>query len=254
MPESLTPKKSFVKTFFGILTIVILVLLGLGLLSFSGLFGYYLWAQKFASSDLQKKLSEQYNPSFSKAPGLAGKATQTDKNVTAFIRPNNPTIGGTEQAPITIVAFIDFECPYSKKSYPIFDQILKKYGGTVRVVFKNFPITAIHQNAMPAALAGACAQEQNKFWPYYNSIFTVPLMSAEVIEFEATKLKLDSEKFSTCIQNQKYNKEITEDVQDGVALGVQGTPTYFVNQQKVEGVLDIAGWDQILIQEIQKKK
>ncbi|OGH65892.1 MAG: hypothetical protein A3B90_00020 [Candidatus Magasanikbacteria bacterium RIFCSPHIGHO2_02_FULL_41_13] len=254
MSDSLTPKKPFFKTFFGILTLIILSLLGLALLIFASLFGYYLWAQKFASPDTQKKLAEQYTPSFTKAPGLGGTATQTDKNVAAFIRTHNPTLGGTEEAPITIVAFIDFECPYSKKSYPIFDHILKKYGPTVRVVFKNFPITAINQNAMPAALAGACAQEQNKFWPYYNSIFTEPLLSAEIINLEANKLKLDTQKFSLCIKNQTYNKNVNEDFQDGIALGVQGTPTYFVNQQKVEGVLDIAGWDQVLIKEIQKKK
>ncbi len=253
MPESLNPKKPFFKTFFGIITLLILSLLALALVVFVSFFGYYLWAQKYASPELQKELSERYNPSFTKAPGLGGQASQTNKNVAAFIRNHNATFG-PEKAPITIVAFIDFECPYSHKSYPIFEEVLKKYGPTVRVVFKNFPIQSIHEHALLASLAGACAQEQNKFWPYYREVFAMSTITEELLKSKATELKLDTTKFSSCIDKQDYNKNVMEDFQDGIALGVEGTPTYFVNQQKVEGVLDSSGWDQVLLKEIQKKK
>ncbi len=253
MPDSLSPKKPFFKTLFGILTLVILTLLGIALLIFGGFFGYYLWAQKYAPPDVQKKLSEKYNPSFTKAPGLGGAATQTDKDIIPFIRTHNPTLG-SDQAPITIVAFIDFECPFCKKSYPIFETMLQKYGPTVRVVFKHFPIQAIHPTAQLAAIGGTCAQEQNKFWPYYHAIFSAPTLTEELIQNITVQLKLDAQKFSACRTKQTYNKNVTEDLQDGITLGVQGTPTYFVNQQKVEGVLDAAGWDQVLLKEIQKKK
>ncbi len=253
MPESASPKKSLFKTFFGIIFLVILVLLAIIFLIFSGFTLYYLWAQKFASPAVQKTLSEKFNPSFSKAPGLEGAATQTDKNVSSFIRKNNPTLG-PNSAPITIVAFIDFECPYSHKSYPIFEQIIKKYNGTIRVVFKNFPISAIHKNALPSALGGTCAAEQGKFWPYYYDLFGEAILDENIIIGEASKLKLDTQKFSECFSKQTYNNTVTGDIQDGISLGVEGTPTYFVNQQKVEGVLDINQWDQVLLKEIQKKK
>lgn len=253
MPESIPPKKPFFKTFFGIITLIILTLLGLVVLIFTGFFAYYLWAQKFAPPSTQKSLSEKFNPSFTKAPGLQGASTDTDKNVASFIRPYNPTIGKTA-APITIVAFIDFECPYCHKSYPIFEEVLKKYGSTIRVVFKNFPISVIHKNALSSAIGGTCASEQNKFWPYYHSLFAEPVLSDEIILAQATKLNLNTQKFSDCFEKQKYNKDVTQDLQDGISLGVEGTPTYFVNQQKIEGVLDAAGWDQVLLKEIQKKK
>lgn len=252
MPESSSPKKPFFKTFLGIIILIILILIGLILLIFAGFFSYYLWAQKYAPPTTQKALSEKFNPSFSKAPGLGGAASQTDKNVASFIRPHNPTLG-SEKAPITIIAFIDFECPYCHKSYPIFEQVLKKYGPTVRVVFKNFPISAIHPNALSTALGGTCALEQGKFWPYYHAAFAAPELNETFILEQASILKLDTQKFSTCFTKQTYNTNVTEDLQDGISLGVEGTPTYFVNQQKIEGVLDAQQWDQVLLKEIQKK-
>jgi protein-disulfide isomerase len=252
MPESFPPRKPFFHTIFGIIVIILLSLFGIILLIFGGFFGYYLWAQKYAPDSLKKELSEKFNPSFSKAPGLGNSQSQATKNVQEFIRAHNPTLG-SESSRITIVAFIDFECPYCQKSYPIFEQMLEKYGSAVRVVYKNFPIPAIHPNAMGAAIASGCAHEQKKFWPYYHILFREKNLSSQRIQMIGQDLKINTIEYLTCIEEERPNKNITEDIEDGIALGVQGTPTYFVNQQKIEGVLDLDSWDAILLNEIQKK-
>jgi protein-disulfide isomerase len=252
MPESFPPRKPFFQTIFGIIVIIILSLLGIILLIFGGFFGYYLWAQKYAPESTQKELTERFNPSFSRAPGLGSARSEAAQTVSQFIRPHNPTLG-SETSRITIVAFIDFECPYCQKSYPIFEQMLQKYDSAVRVVYKNFPIPAIHPNAMGAAIGSACAHEQDKFWPYYHTLFRDYNLAPERITQIGEEIKLDTKKYLTCIENESTSPNVRQDIEDGIALGVQGTPTYFVNQQKLEGVVDIATWDSILLAEIQKK-
>lgn len=250
--QNLPTRKPFFKTALGIILFIILGLLGIVLLIFGGFFGYYLWAQKFGSPEIQKELSERFTPSFSRAPGLGSSRTTAIKDVAPFIRSYNPVLG-SEAAPVTIVAFIDFECPYCQRSYPIFEQMLQKYGPTVRVVFKNFPIPSIHPNAMGASIGATCAHEQGKFWPYYDKIFTEKNVLPEYISTLGEQLQMDANRFTTCLQNETLNQQVLDDIQDGISLGVQGTPTYFVNQQKLEGVVDAPTWDATLLSEIQKK-
>jgi len=253
MPESFPLRKPFFKTVFGIFVLIILILIGIILLVFGGFFGYYLWAQKFGSDAVQKELASRFTPSFSRAPGLnSSRSSEAIKDVTPFIRPHNPTLG-PEQAPVTIIAFIDFECPYCQRSYPIFEEMVKKYNGIVRVVFKHFPIPAIHPNAMGASIGGTCAHDQQKFWPYYHLLFTEKNFSPDYISSLAERLHLDTAKFTACLREETFSKNVMEDIQDGVTLGVQGTPTHFVNQQKIEGVVDAQTWDTILLKVLQKR-
>ncbi len=250
--QNLPPRKPFFKTALGVIVLIILGLFGIVLLIFGGFFGYYLWAQKFGSPETQKELSNRFTPSFSRAPGLGSARTQATKDVAPFIRPYNPVLGSAN-APITIVAFIDFECPYCQRSYPIFESMLQKYGPTVRVVFKNFPIPALHPNAMGASIGATCAHEQGKFWPYYDRLFTEKNVTPENIAILGDQLQMDSTRFKTCLENETFSQQVLDDMQDGISLGVQGTPTYFVNQQKLEGVVDSQTWDATLLAEIQKK-
>lgn len=253
MPESLPARKPFFKTVFGIIVLIILILVGIILLVFGGFFGYYLWAQKFGSSEVQKELTERFTPSFSQAPGLnSSRSSQSNKDITPFIRTHNPTLG-TEQASVTIVAFIDFECPYCQRSYPIFEQVIQKYGPAVRVVFKHFPIPAIHANSMGAAIGGTCAHDQQKFWPYYHKLFTEQNVTPENILSLGQRLNIDNTKFTNCLEQETFQKNVLEDMQDGISLGVQGTPTYFINQLKLEGVPDAKKWDSIILGELQQK-
>lgn len=252
MEENFAPKKSFFKSSGKIFTVVLLFIFGLIIFIFIGFFSYYLWVNKYGAEEARKELAERFEPTFSKAPGLSSsQTTPTDKDITTVIRPENATFG-TPNAPVTIVAFIDFECPYSERSTPIFEQMKQKYGPTINVVFKHFPLEAIHPNAVAAAKAAQCGHQQQKFWNYYTKIFDQPTLTSQILLQSARDGGLDLEKFTNCIAEESTNQIVTQDFQDGVALGVQGTPTYFVNDKKVEGVVDMETWDTLILEQLQK--
>jgi protein-disulfide isomerase len=144
---------------------------------------------------------------------------------------------GPEDAPVTIVEFSDFQCPYCARfvtqTYP---QIKQQYEGKVRFVFRDFPLTQIHENAQNAAEAAGCANEQGKFWEYHDMLFTnQSALDVASLKSYASQLGLDSATFDQCLDSGKYAEEIQKDLQDGNQYGVQGTPSFFVNGLLVSG-------------------
>lgn len=233
----------------GITLIIFLTLIILGALGFVGLIGYY-------SFKISKGEGEDIIPvagGFTKA----ALASQTNKkiitadDILSTISSNTP-MKGKESAPVTVVMFMDFECPFSQSSHDIFDQMMRQHGNTVKMVFKQFPITSIHSQAASAALAATCAHEQNKFWEYYDALFDEQTLTDETYSALARTLKLNPSQFDSCFSSQKNLSQIEQDVADGIRLGVQGTPTYFVNTKKIEGVPTPSQWNSILLQEIKK--
>ena len=185
---------------------------------------------------------------------MAGQAVNSGneiKDINDFIRPNNPVFG-KKDAPITILAFIDFECPYSSEAYADFKKIMSKYEPVIRVIFKNLPLINLHPDAMVAAEAGMCANEQNKFWPYYDLLFTKKDLENNPFVAYAEELGLNQDKFSICLGEEKYLPQITQDVSDAVSLGLRGTPTYFVNGAIIEGNITEADWDKVILQFLNK--
>ncbi len=233
----------------GIVLILFLTLIILGVIGFTGLIGYY----SFKISRGEEKDIIPVSGGFTKA-ALSNKTDTkkiTSEDILSVISSDTP-MKGKESAPVTVVMFMDFECPFSQSSHDIFNQMMRQHGNTVKIVFKQFPITSIHSQAASAALAATCAHEQNKFWEYYDALFNEQTLTDETYSALARTLKLNPSQFDTCFSSQKNLSQIEQDVADGIRLGVQGTPTYFVNTKKIEGVPTLSQWNSILLQEIKK--
>ena len=165
---------------------------------------------------------------------------------------------GQPNAPVVIMEFADFQCPgcgdFARFSEPLLQDHID--AGTVRFVWYDFPLVQIHPNAMLAARAGRCANEQNLFWPFHDYVFgqqgqwSSSNDAADLFEEYAQQAGLNREAFATCLRSDKYQKEVSESYQLGNTLGVSGTPTLFINGKKVqETPRTRAEWDELIRQE-----
>lgn len=150
-----------------------------------------------------------------------------------------PSKGGGENAPVTIIEFSDFECPYCSRVNPTLEQVQKVYGDKVRIVFRQFPLTQIHPNAMRAGEASLCAHEQGKFWELHDAMFeNQKSLSGEGITQVANGIEgLDVEALSACIGSGKYSDQMQRDIADGSRAGVTGTPALFINGRFLNGAV-----------------
>lgn len=232
--------------------VFLLILSSLGILAvgLAALTGYYYWRiQSGGRAELQTLFADQFT--FNPARRDTNNATAMDPNTT--IRSYSPAIGGME-APVTIIEFIDFECPFCQAGYPIFEKVKERFEPAIRVVFKHIPVAQIHTAALGAHIAAACAQEQDKFWEYERQLFTIKKLDDGSLKVYAQTLALDMGKFNRCVQTKKYLKDIEQDIKDAADLGVRGTPTYFVNSKKYEGVIPEEVWEKIILSEMRKEK
>ena len=150
--------------------------------------------------------------------------------------PAGEPVRGAADAPVTIVEFSDFQCPYCKRAHPAVEQLLTQYGQKVRFVYRDFPLPN-HPQARPASVAARCAGEQGKYWEYYKDLMeTDGALDAADLKARAEKLTLDLAKFEQCAASDKYNAAIDEAEKQGRKLGVSGTPTFFVNGRRLVGV------------------
>jgi protein-disulfide isomerase len=143
---------------------------------------------------------------------------------------------GSKDAKVTIVEFADYQCPFCARFVPTMKQILKKYDGKVKWVYRDFPLREIHPEAAPAAVAARCAGQQGKFWEAHGYLFdNLQSLSASLYEKMGGELGLEKTKFEACLKDPAVAAAVTEDQNDGSKYGVQGTPTYFVNGRKAPG-------------------
>ena len=151
---------------------------------------------------------------------------------------NNPPAFGPEGAAVTIVEFSDFECPYCTMAATATNQVKEKYGDKVRFIFRQFPLP-FHQNAHLAHQASLAAHEQGKFWEFHDKVFAnQKAMSRDDLERYATELKLDMKKFKAALDEGKYKKAVDDDLALGQEVTVQGTPTMFINGERVSNPTD----------------
>ena len=142
---------------------------------------------------------------------------------------------GPQDAPVTVINFSDFQCPFSKRSVDLMESLLKKYNGKVRYVFKHFPLS-FHKLAKPASYAAIAAQNQGKFWEYYAKLYTdVKNINEETIVNYAKELKLDMDKFNADRVSAETAKKVQDDITQGSLFGVRGTPTLFINGVRIVG-------------------
>lgn len=142
-----------------------------------------------------------------------------------------PSRGGA-MAPVTIVAFSDFECPYCGRAHPIVNELLREHEGQVRVVFRNYPLSG-HPRAMPAARAAVAAGRQGKFWEMADLLFEHQRqLEDEDLERYAQQLGLDMERFAADLRSPETQAAIERDREEGHRLGIEGTPSFFVNGRR----------------------
>jgi protein-disulfide isomerase len=138
---------------------------------------------------------------------------------------------GPENAPITIVEFSDYQCPYCKRWFDaVYQQLWQAYPDQVRLVFRDFPLTSIHPEAQPAAEAANCANEQGAYWNYHDKLFGMEAdLGKDTYLKYAADLGLDMDKFTQCLEERRYQQEVEADLQFAVNLGINSTPTFFIN-------------------------
>lgn len=161
---------------------------------------------------------------------------------------------GPEGAPVTIVEFSDFECPYCSRVLPSIEQVIENYADSVRVVFRQFPLNSIHPRAQKAAEASLCADDQGKFWEMHDAMFARQKeLAVPQLKEMALELSLDAEAFGTCLDSSKYAAQVATDLQDGQAAGVSGTPAMFINGRFLNGAVPYETLAAIVDEELQRQ-
>lgn len=175
------------------------------------------------------------------------QATPTPPRVVAASVDDDP-FWGSEDAPVTIIEFSDFQCPFCSRFFSqTYPQIKQEYEGKVRFVYRDFPLTSIHENAQKAAEAAECADEQGKFWEYHDMLFSnSQALDDASLKSYASQLGLDSNAFNQCLDSGKYTEEVQKDYQEGISYGVTGTPAFFINGVSIIGAQPYANFKAVI--------
>jgi predicted DsbA family dithiol-disulfide isomerase len=148
-------------------------------------------------------------------------------------------VRGPVDAPITIMSFSDYQCPYCIRSEPVLAEVLARYPEQVRLIHRHFPLDNIHPYARPAAEAAMCADEQGRFWEYHDAIFARSgRLTDESVAEIGSELGLDLEAFGTCVEERRYAEFVSDDMEAGRSAGVTGTPAFFINGIPLKGARD----------------
>jgi protein-disulfide isomerase len=210
------------------------------------LVGYIIWG-----TGLLQRLGLS-SPTAAQVEGSVAEAVTAEPQ---YIRYDVPTEGfysrGPDDAPITIVEFSDYQCPFCRRWHAEVSQdLFAAYPGQVRLVFRNLPLTSIHPDAFSAAEAAMCAGEQNAYWDYHDKLFGGQLLGTGVYLQYAKDLSLDLTSFETCINDRKYQSEIQADSDFAINLGVRSTPTFFINGLALVGAQPLEVFKQIIDKEL----
>ncbi|UQB69279.1 DsbA family protein [Epilithonimonas zeae] len=143
---------------------------------------------------------------------------------------------GNDNADLVIVEYGDYQCPYCGAAYPVLKELMKEFGSQVKFVFRNFPLSEMHQYARPAAIAAEAANLQGKFWEMHDAIYENQGSLNELFLFElAEKIGLNISQFKEDIQKTELEEKVDSDFESGIVSGVNGTPSFFVNGNKFNG-------------------
>jgi protein-disulfide isomerase len=160
---------------------------------------------------------------------------------------------GPESAPITIVEFSDFECPFCLRINPTLEQVMEEYEGQVRLVFRQFPLNNIHPNAQKAAEASLCADAQGKFWEMHDAMFANPRQLAVAdLKTRAAEIGLDEQAFASCLDSGEFADQVMADLNAGRELGVSGTPALYINGRFLSGAQPFEVISRVIEDELQR--
>ena len=160
---------------------------------------------------------------------------------------------GPHDAPVTIIEFSDFQCPYCSRVVSTLTEIVRLYPKQVRLAYRDFPIANLHPKAAKAHEAARCAGEQGKFWEYHDRLFESQAQTS-VADFKrfAEQLQLDRKRFTACLDSDKYAAAVQADVQEGIRLGITGTPTFFINGRLLVGALPLETFQRVIDRELRR--
>lgn len=203
---------------------------------------------KSAQKDILAKidaLSGEVKKVAAARPAAPAAPNQPDPNRVVDIPVGSSPIRGKKDAPVTIVEFSDYQCPFCARVEPLIDEALAKYPDDVRLVFKQFPLTSIHPNAMPASKAALAAGKQGKYWEMHKKLFeNARALGPEDLKKYAGEIGLDMAQFENDMNSKEIQDQINEEMSQARVAGVRGTPTLFVGgrqlqNRSIEGIKDL---------------
>ena len=206
-----------------------------------------------AKVDLSNILEAQGGSPSQAQPSQQGQVAQAPTR--GEINVDDDPMKGNANAPVTIVEFSDFECPFCARFYSqTMKQLETEYidTGKVKLIYRDFPL-GFHQNAQKAAEAGECADDQGKFWEMHDKIFeNQPSLSVSSLKQWAGQIGLDTGEFNSCLDSGKHAGEVQDDFKEGASYGVSGTPSFFINGIQLVGAQPFSAFQQIIDSELAK--
>ena len=197
-------------------------------------------------NDILSSISDSYVNALSVDTSGVGSA---DTN--ANIETQDDPFFGSRDGKVHIVEFGDFECPFCNQELEVIKQLQTRYGNQIFFQFRDFPVVIAHPNAYNAAIAAECAHEQSeeKFWQYHDRLFQFQdSLSDDLYISLAQRIGLDEEQFATCLDSAATRAEVEQDYLDGLDLGVTGTPTFFINGNRVPGAIPLDIFEKVIDQ------
>ncbi len=232
--------------------VLIAFVLGLGA-------GYLIWArpqEARANAAEQKVAAAEATAVVNQTAAASGADSAVPEQVKRYDVPvDDDPVLGNPKAPITIIEFSDYQCPYCQQwNQQVLSKIESTYGDKIRLVYRDFPLESIHPEAFPAAEAANCAGEQDKYFDYHNLLFSGALqLGRSTYEAYAKQLKLDMTGFTKCLDEHRYKTEVQNDLDYAANLGVRSTPTFFINGLAVVGAQPFEVFQQVIDLELAGK-
>ncbi|WKZ28885.1 MAG: thioredoxin domain-containing protein [Patescibacteria group bacterium] len=214
--------------------------LALALLFLWRVWGYYRMLSSGGPVDLP-----QYASQFT----LTGRTGEVPKGAFADVATSDDPSIGPIDAKLTIVEFVDYECPFCNIESSVVRELAAKYQDKVRWIIRDFPVPELHPQAVTAAEAAGCAEAQDKYWPMHDRLYAAAFnneLTREEIDRAAEQSGLDMAVYRACMNLHARLTEIQDDAAAGLAAGVRGTPTFFVNGSRVEGAIPKDAFETII--------
>jgi protein-disulfide isomerase len=211
------------------------------------LLGYVVWGYGSPEGANQTaQTADQSNGPIAEAPVTARPE---------YVRYDIPADGypflGPKDAPITIVEFSDYQCPYCQRWHQeVYEPLLAAYPGKIKFVYRHFPLTSIHPDAFGAAEAAMCAGEQNAYWQYHEMLFSGRSLGSSIYSQYAQALSLNMDQFNNCVTGGRYRAQIEADSNFAANLGVSSTPTFFINGLAIVGAQPLDVFRQVIDKEL----
>lgn len=164
---------------------------------------------------------------------------------------DSPTLGQAN-APVTIIEFSDYECPYCARWHQqVYKRLMKEYEGKIRFVYRDFPLDNIHPNARPAAMSAHCAGAQDAYFTFHDALFSYQYgLGREAYLKYAAELGLDVQAFEACLNEQPFADKVEANLRYGLSIGVSSTPTFFINGIAVVGAQPYEVFQQLIEKEL----